>query len=106
MAISMGLQYGVPLKEFVELFTFTRFEPQGPVDHPNIKMCTSVIDYIFRLLALEYLGVTEFAQVKPADGTETRMRRATDFIKKVDAAVAVAAPKVDAPAAPSNGTVA
>ena len=82
MSISMGLQYGVPLKEFVDLFTFTRFEPQGPVDHPNIKMCTSVIDYIFRLLALEYLGITEFAQVKPADGTETRMRRATDFIRK------------------------
>ncbi|HXG60793.1 MAG TPA: vitamin B12-dependent ribonucleotide reductase, partial [Planctomycetota bacterium] len=73
MAVSIGLQYGVPLKDFVDLFTFTRFEPQGPVDHPNIKMCTSVIDYIFRVLALEYLGTSEFAQVKPAEG-ETRVR--------------------------------
>jgi ribonucleoside-diphosphate reductase alpha chain len=73
MAVSIGLQYGVPLKDFVDLFTFTRFEPQGPVDHPNIKMCTSVIDYIFRALALEYLGASEYAQVKPAEG-ETRAR--------------------------------
>ena len=75
IAVSLGLQYGVPLKEFVDVFTFTRFEPQGPVDHPHIKNATSVIDYIFRLLALEYLGITEFAQVKPADGYETRIRQ-------------------------------
>ena len=48
IAISKGLQYGVPLEEFIDTFTFTRFEPQGVVDHPNIKMATSVIDYVFR----------------------------------------------------------
>ena len=57
IAISKGLQYGVPLEEFVETFTFTRFEPQGMVSgHPNIKMATSIIDYVFRVLGLEYLG--------------------------------------------------
>jgi len=68
IAVSLGLQYGVPLKEYVDCFTFTRFEPQGPVDHPNIKFATSIVDYVFRVLALEYLGMTEYAQVKPADG--------------------------------------
>jgi ribonucleoside-diphosphate reductase alpha chain len=89
IAVSLGLQYGVPLKEFIDVFTFSRFEPQGPVDHPNIKMCTSIVDYLFRVLALEYLGQDEFAQVKPADG-ETRHRRLTDFIKKSESAVAAA----------------
>ena len=51
IAVSKGLQYGVPLDEFVETFTFTRFEPQGMVTgHPNIKMATSIIDYVFRVL--------------------------------------------------------
>lgn len=68
IAVSLGLQHGVPLKEFVDCFTFQRFEPQGPVDHPNIKFATSIVDYVFRVLALEYLGMTEFAQVKPVDG--------------------------------------
>jgi ribonucleoside-diphosphate reductase alpha chain len=75
IAISLGLQYGVPLKEFVDVFTFTRFEPQGPVDHPNIKMATSVIDYIFRVLALEYMGMTDLAQVKPANGDLAMARK-------------------------------
>jgi ribonucleoside-diphosphate reductase alpha chain len=68
IAVSLGLQHGVPLKEFIDCFTFQRFEPQGPVDHPNIKFATSIVDYVFRMLALEYLGMTEFAQVKPLDG--------------------------------------
>ncbi|MCA9319576.1 MAG: vitamin B12-dependent ribonucleotide reductase, partial [Planctomycetes bacterium] len=66
----LGLQHGVPLEEFVNVFTFTRFEPQGPVNHPNIKFATSVIDYIFRVLGLEYLGRTDFVHVKPADGID------------------------------------
>ena len=66
IAVSLGLQYGVPLEEFVDVFTFTRFEPYGLVDHPHIKHATSVIDYIFRLLGLEYLDRTDFVQVKPA----------------------------------------
>ncbi|MBI4387728.1 MAG: vitamin B12-dependent ribonucleotide reductase [Candidatus Omnitrophica bacterium] len=69
IAVSLGLQYGVPLKEFVDVFTFTRFEPQGPVDHPNIKYATSVIDYVFRVLGMEYLGRTDFIH-KPVDGEQ------------------------------------
>jgi len=65
ISVSIGLQYGVPLEEFVEKFTFTRFEPSGPVEHPNIKTSTSVIDFIFRLLALEYLQRTDLVQVHP-----------------------------------------
>lgn len=68
IAVSLGLQYGVPLEEYVDCFTFTRFEPQGPVsDHPNIKYATSVIDYIFRVLALEYQQRTDLVQVKPEE---------------------------------------
>lgn len=67
ISISLGLQYGVPLSEFVEKFTFTRFEPAGPVTgHPNVKMATSMVDYVFRVLGMEYLGRTDFLQVKPA----------------------------------------
>ena len=66
IAVSLGLQYGVPLKEFVDKFTFTRFEPSGPVvGHENIKMATSIVDYIFRVLGMEYLNRTDFVQVKP-----------------------------------------
>ena len=69
IAISKGLQYGVPLEEFVDTFTFQRFEPQGMVEgHPNIKMSTSIIDYVFRVLGYEYLGRTDFVQVKPIHG--------------------------------------
>jgi ribonucleoside-diphosphate reductase alpha chain len=68
IAISLGLQYGVPLEEFVEAFVFTRFEPNGSVmGHDNIKMSTSIIDYVFRELALSYLGRTDLVQVKPED---------------------------------------
>lgn len=65
IAISKGLQYGVPLEEFVETFVFTRFEPNGMVDHENIKSATSVVDFVFRLLGMEYLGRTDFVHVKP-----------------------------------------
>jgi len=73
ISISIGLQYGVPLDEFVEKFIFTRFEPSGLVDHPNIKNSTSVIDYIFRLLALEYLGREDLVQVKPEHLAEKKV---------------------------------
>src|SRR6185295_4066150 len=67
IAISVGLQYGVPLEEFVEAFTFTRFEPAGPViGNDSIKSATSVLDYIFRELAVSYLGRTDLAHVVPA----------------------------------------
>ncbi len=64
IAVSVGLQYGVPLEEFVEKFTFTRFEPSGMVTgHDNIKSATSIIDYIFRVLGYEYLGRTDLVHV-------------------------------------------
>jgi ribonucleoside-diphosphate reductase alpha chain len=65
ISISLGLQYGVPLEQFVEKFVFTRFEPAGFVDHPYLKQATSILDYIFRLLAFEYLGKTDLVHVKP-----------------------------------------
>lgn len=63
IAVSIGLQYGVPLEEFVEKFVFTRFEPSGIVQHPNIKSTTSIIDFVFRALAYEYLGRTDLVHV-------------------------------------------
>jgi ribonucleoside-diphosphate reductase alpha chain len=70
ISCSLGLQYGVPLEEYVDAFTFTRFEPNGPVQgHPHIKMCTSIIDYIFRELAVSYLARHDLAHVMPEDLT-------------------------------------
>jgi ribonucleoside-diphosphate reductase alpha chain len=63
ISISVGLQYGVPLEEFVDKFVFTKFEPSGMVDHPNIKTTTSIVDFIFRALAYEYLGRTDLVHV-------------------------------------------
>ena len=66
ISVSLGLQHGVPLEEFVDAFVFTRFEPSGPVTgNDTIKMATSVIDYIFRELGLTYLGRTDLVHVKP-----------------------------------------
>ena len=79
IAISLGLQYGVPLEEYVDAFVFTRFEPNGVVQgHDNIKITTSVLDFIFRDLALFYLRRTDLAQVKPDDliATMTNGRKA------------------------------
>ncbi len=68
IAISLGLQHGVPLDEFVDAFIFTRFEPNGMVTgNPHLKMTTSIIDYIFRELAITYLGRTDLAHVAPED---------------------------------------
>ncbi len=66
IAVSKGLQYGVPLDEFVDTFTFQTFEPRGMVEgHPNIKMANSLIDYVFRALGVEYLQRDDLAQVPP-----------------------------------------
>ena len=66
IAVSVGLQYGVPLEEFVDAFTFTRFEPAGMVQgNDSIKNATSILDYIFRELAVSYLDRTDLAHVKP-----------------------------------------
>jgi ribonucleoside-diphosphate reductase alpha chain len=63
ISISIGLQYGVPLEEFVDKFAFTRFDPSGFVEHPNIKSTTSLVDFIFRVLGYEYLGRTDLVHV-------------------------------------------
>jgi ribonucleoside-diphosphate reductase alpha chain len=66
IAVSKGLQYGVPLEEYVDTFTFQTFEPRGMVEgHPNIKMANSIIDYMFRALGVEYLHRDELAQIPP-----------------------------------------
>jgi ribonucleoside-diphosphate reductase alpha chain len=68
IAVSLGLQHGVPLEEYVDAFLFTRFEPNGIVQgNPYIKMSTSIIDYIFRELAITYLGRHDLAHVMPED---------------------------------------
>jgi ribonucleoside-diphosphate reductase alpha chain len=72
IAISIGLQYGVPLDEFVEAFTFTRFEPAGLVmGNDHIKNATSILDYVFRELAISYLDRTDLAHVTPDGGATT-----------------------------------
>jgi ribonucleoside-diphosphate reductase alpha chain len=68
IAISLGLQYGVPLDEYVDAFTFTRFEPQGPVQgNDSIKYATSILDYVFRELAVSYLERFDLAHVDPSE---------------------------------------
>jgi ribonucleoside-diphosphate reductase alpha chain len=68
IAVSIALQYGVPLEEFVDAFTFTRFEPSGMVEgNEAIKMSTSILDYIFRELAISYLGRNDLAHVEMGD---------------------------------------
>ena len=68
IAISIGLQYGVPLEEYVDSFTFTRFEPSGMVEgNEVIKMATSVLDYIFRELAVSYLGRNDLGHAEPEE---------------------------------------
>ncbi len=70
IAVSVGLQYGVPLEEFVDAFTFTKFEPAGMVQgNDSIKQATSILDYVFRELAVSYLDRTDLAHVKPEGAT-------------------------------------
>ncbi len=125
IAVSKGLQYGVPLDEFVDTFTFQTFEPRGMVEgHPNIKMANSIIDYVFRALGVEYLRRDELAQVPPdrssdlpeppkgaavdaglqLDLTEAAME--ADIDAQVEAARFADAPAGAAPASPGPGTMA
>ncbi|MEM9495530.1 MAG: vitamin B12-dependent ribonucleotide reductase [Pseudomonadota bacterium] len=68
IAVSLGLQYGVPLEEFVDAYVFTRFDPSGPVQgNDQIKNATSILDYIFRELAISYLGRNDLAHVDPSE---------------------------------------
>ncbi|TKB08710.1 MAG: hypothetical protein E5W69_11235, partial [Mesorhizobium sp.] len=76
IAISLGLQYGVPLEEFVEAFTFTKFEPAGMVQgNDAIKNATSILDYVFRELAVSYLGRHDLAHVDQSDFDKTALGR-------------------------------
>ena len=92
IAVSLGLQYGVPLEEYVDAFTFTRFEPQGPVQgNDTIKYATSILDYVFRELAVSYLERFDLAHVDPSEGSfdalgkgeeEGRATPATQYVSK------------------------
>jgi ribonucleoside-diphosphate reductase alpha chain len=107
IAVSLGLQYGVPLEEYVDAFTFTRFEPNGMVQgHDYIKMSTSVLDFIFRDLAISYLGRRELGQVKPEDleATATQNKRppAQPSAGKAFAAGKAASPGAGAASGPES----
>ena len=88
IAVSLGLQYGVPLEEYVDAFSFSRFEPNGMVKgHDYVKMATSVIDFIFRDLAISYLERVDLGQVKPEDllATGVRSNGARGSLEKIRA---------------------
>jgi ribonucleoside-diphosphate reductase alpha chain len=81
IAVSLGLQYGVPLEEFVDAFTFSRFEPNGMVQgHDYVKLATSVIDFIFRDLGISYLGRHELGQVQAAELSSTSTKGEEDAL--------------------------
>ena len=95
IAVSLGLQYGVPLEEYVDAFTFTRFEPAGPVQgNDSIKYATSILDYVFRELAVSYMSRFDLAHVDPsesgfdaigkgvAEGKEPEGQQATRYVSK------------------------
>ena len=80
ISISLGLQHGVPLEEFVDAFVFTRFEPNGIVSgSKNISMSTSIIDYIFRDLAISYLDRNDLSQVTPEDLRADAIQKESEF---------------------------
>ena len=97
IAVSLGLQHGVPLEEYIDAFLFTRFEPNGMVQgNPHIKMTTSIIDYIFRELAITYLGRYELAQVPPAEVSgEAAVPHGVDDVKPSSDSVKPAVPQSD-----------
>src|SRR5205085_3564700 len=85
IAISLGLQHGVPLEEFLDAFVFTRFEPNGiVVGNPHIKMTTSIIDYIFRELAITYLDRADLAHVAPEDLRGDALHRDEDDVPEFE----------------------
>ena len=78
ISVSVGLQHGVPLETYVEQYTFTRFEPSGVVDgHPNVKFATSMIDYVFRVLGVDYLKRYDLAHIPPQE-ERTELANPTD----------------------------
>ncbi|MFA7248095.1 MAG: vitamin B12-dependent ribonucleotide reductase [Dehalococcoidia bacterium] len=104
ISVSMGLQYGVPLEKFVDTFVFTKFEPSGPVmGHDRIKFSSSIIDYIFRELAVTYLDRDELAHVGPTESvTDYQADDMQQAVAEAPAAIAAA----PAPVAPRLAPVA
>jgi len=88
IAVSLGLQYGVPLEEFVDAYVYTRFDPSGPVQgNDQIKHATSILDYIFRELAISYLGRGDLAHVNPDESAVDAIGRGVNEEKtQADAA--------------------
>lgn len=85
ISVSLGLQYGVPLDEYVDAFTFSKFEPNGPVHgHDRIKMATSVIDYVFRDLAVNYLDRADLAHVKIAEKSSEVGKEVVKEVEKTE----------------------
>jgi ribonucleoside-diphosphate reductase alpha chain len=85
IAVSLGLQYGVPLEEYVDAFTFTRFEPAGPVQgNDSIKYATSILDYVFRELAVSYMGRFDLAHVDPSESNFDAMGKGVEEGKVPD----------------------
>jgi ribonucleoside-diphosphate reductase alpha chain len=108
IAISIGLQYGVPLEEFVDKFVFTKFEPSGMVDHPNIKTTTSLIDFVFRCLAFDYLNRTDLVHVlnKPEIGNTGAEDGEITYLGKPElSSVRVTAPTANTTPAPATPKV-
>ena len=101
VAISIGLQYGVPLEKYVDSFTFTRFEPSGFTTHPNIRTATSIVDFIFRVLGMEYLERTDFVHVAPkstqVDETRSRNRISDAMMSEASAVAAEETAKEELP---------
>ena len=87
IAVSLGLQYGVPLEEYVDAFTFTRFEPAGPVQgNDSIKYATSILDYVFRELAVSYMAASTSPMSIPPSPTSTRIGKGVEEGKHAGAA--------------------
>lgn len=87
IAVSLGLQYGVPLDEYVDAFTFTRFEPAGPVQgNDSIKYATSILDYVFRELAVSYMSRFDLAHVDPTESNFDALGKGVEEGKEPDEA--------------------
>ncbi|MAF34776.1 ribonucleoside-diphosphate reductase, adenosylcobalamin-dependent [Candidatus Woesearchaeota archaeon] len=104
ISVSIGLQHGVPLDKYVNKFTFQRFEPMGLTDHKNIRTCTSMVDFVFRLLGKDYLGRTDFLHTPEAptqaDQPKTDKEKPTDALDNQ-----LSGMMGDAPSCPSCGHI-
>ncbi len=106
IAISLGFQYGVPLDEYVEAFTFTRFEPAGPVQgNDAIKNATSILDYVFRELAVSYLGRYDLAHVDPSEADNAALGKGVDEGKPSRVSKGLVRGKTPALSAVAGGSV-